>query len=941
MTHPPPYTQPPRVVRFDIAVAAASYRTLIEGLRATSTPSRHTTSSRTPRSSIRAAIELDLDSKEFAVRTLGRHRLPQQLRVTPGSRSHSNITSYLAAHIPPETTDELSKAFAEIILHTNVLPTNALTLFRSEISFEDPTPAPPHISPSPTEKIVVIDAPLNLLALDLDDSPTLTVPSSDKTLLQSSTELLRTTARLLTAPHTQVQGNSVRISAELYLPKSLQENTDIFLHWGSYLQPALPWRDELASIINNNESHPSNKPDVVTINHTLSMPTRGEYGICAYVQTRGSTTPIWLGRPWFDDARIIIDQDDKVHTEILNQTFLTAQQDARTSLRAADNHAAQLAAECHRIAHTAPHLSLGKIISEVCDRTKLEQICSTASQHLCAEDAAILNQMLANYGIGEIVFATPEGPHAGAGGLAQVMSGLPPELVRAGIPVTIISPLYAHENGNRHHSAHHALQHGIKLGSAIVKPHLIGTVCVPLGPTYHSGSSHWRRHPALIPLNVYCAQNGALRLFLLANAALFDRLYQPVYHDEQLRRATVLSRGVLETIATPHFGIRPSTIISNDWTTACIPPLLALDPTYQQNPVLQSCTTLHMIHNGGADYHGRLPIHSDREDLWPLLGLAPDHFFGFQDPHNHELLNLTMAATRHAKGILTVSPHYAAQLTRSGEGDGLEINLAQKGKNVFGISNGINRGEIDIFLAHLAEKQGFSLDSGEHLLAAKAAVRSSLQHQFGLNPRGDVRLISMVGRMVEQKGVSLLSGFVTGTAHSTLEDILIRHPDVQILIAGPTTDGDQDATHLREALAHLCYRYPGRIAAQLEYLPHTRALEIIFGSSFFLMPSRFEPGGITQLEALAAGTLVIGRSASGIAATIDNFDPHTGTGTGFLCHDYTPTAFANTIHWALESTRSLETLRPLIAHARAAQHDWSSRVPHYRSVLQRALDRTH
>ena len=297
-----------------------------------------------------------------------------------------------------------------------------------------------------------------------------------------------------------------------------------------------------------------------------------------------------------------------------------------------------------------------------------------------------------------------------------------------------------------------------------------------------------------------------------------------------------------------------------------------------------------------------------------------------------------MAAAQHATGgILTVSQPYAQQICAPGGGDGVDYVLQHRRGSVFGISNGINRVEIDRYLSSLRSDSKYDLSTTAGLLKAKADARCSLQETYGLQVSPQARLVSFVGRMAEQKGLTLLSAPLGAPGISALEDILVRHSDVQLLFAGPLTEGDRSAHDLRQCLWHLASKYPGRVAVHFDYVPHSKALEIIFASAFFLMPSRFEPGGITQLEALAAGTLVIGRNVGGISATIENYDSRSMSGNGFLFNDFTPGAFAATADWALSSARDTAVYEMLVSNARSARHAWADRVPAYQAMLQRII----
>lgn len=916
------------VLRFEIAVNGAAYRSLVAGLRE---PAQDTHSPRPFKSIVKAAIDLDLSSQSYSVSQLGRHKLPRSLSIKPGSKTHNNISGVLASSLRECGDDDIANLIYEIIAAAPDISGEMLKVFRTDIEFN--TGVTPTEAPRNVRTVAGLSTIAPTVLLDVDDAPTLIVPERPESLIDDAVQALKTRSRIISPPTAHISSNTVTVNAIIGIPQTNGIEVDLFMHWGSYEELAPAWQDEHIS------SSVSNMPSRVSVEHRVHVPRHGHYGATFFVRARGSNESIWLGHISSDDLRFHITSDDsEVTTE--RDTMLREMRDISTEMLALSlSNPHTLAQQVETITTNAPHIGLGATLYEVAQRETDPNYLSRVAEVIqqSARDTN-LESMFLNYGVGEIVFATPEGPHAAAGGLAQVISGLPPELCKAGIPVTVISPLYTYENGNKHSSARHILEHGVQLGSEKVKPTYVGAINVNVGPTYHVGTTFHRRAPSSLPIKVYLAQSGSLRLFLLSNSSVFDRLYQPVYADEQLRRAIVLSRATLETIATSHFGIRPSALISNDWMTACIPAFAALDGSYQQCEWLKSCKTIHMIHNGGADYHGRLPVNMNHEDLWPMLNLSPEHYFGFKDPHNGNLINFTMAAAQHVSGaLLTVSQPYARQISTLGGGDGVDYVLQHKRGSVFGISNGISRDQVDRYLSSITGENPETLSSLPALLTAKAVTKRKLQAQYHLEQRADARIISFVGRMAEQKGLVLLSGGVEHAHHSALEDILIRHDDVQLIIAGPTTNGDRASDEFRNTVLYLAWKYRGRVAAHFDYIAHSKALEIIFGSTFFLMPSRFEPGGITQLEALATGTLVIGRNVGGISATIDNYNQEAHSGNGFLFNDFTPTAFANTAHWALGAAHDNRTYEMLVANARNARHTWSDRVPAYRAMLQRVM----
>jgi len=770
------------------------------------------------------------------------------------------------------------------------------------------------------------------ILLELDDTPTLIVPERQERGIAEAVERLRTSLRVLSPPNAHVVDNFVEVTTTLSLHPSATSEIDIWIHWGSYEDLAPSWQDEqLTSVVGSEETFE------IPLYFRAHIPVHGWYGATFFAQVRGSSERIWISGLGDHDARFHIKTDNSTLIDAQEARFVASHHASQRLVSEALRDSTLSPETLREVENTAPHASIASLVERHLSPTADENdaLSTLLTQSTAAGCDKLAQILTSSYGIGEVVFATPEGPHAAAGGLAQVMSGLPPELSRAGIPVSIIAPLYRHHNGNKHPSAEETLQSGVKLEGRLVKPHYVGSITVDLGPTLAAGTAHARRSPSSLPIKIYLAQNGRTRLFLLANNSAFDRLYQPVYADEQLRRAIILSRAVLETISTSHLGIRPSVIISNDWLTACVPSFFALDSRYRRVPWLHECKTVHMIHNGGADYHGRLPCHINDEDLWPLLNLAPEHYFGFRDPRRGELINLTMAAVRHATGgVITVSQPYAQELLSPLGGDGLEEVLKARASQLYGVSNGINREQLTSHLSATLGVEPEKIHQIDSLLQAKKDALARVQSRYRLTVDPKATLVSFVGRLAEQKGLSLLSGIAAPSWHSTLEELLLRHESTQLIVAGPPTAGDEASDSLRATLHHLQRHYPGRVAVSFEYVPHPTALEIMLASSLFLMPSRFEPGGITQLEALAMGTLVVGRNVGGISATIENYRERSQTGNGFLCDEYSPTAFANTADWALKTIQSEEIHRGLINRAISAKHSWSDRAPLFLAVLQ-------
>jgi starch synthase len=914
-------------LQFEVVVDGAEYHTLMTQFSGKRVPKR------TPKKPLTAQIELQLTNNSYSLISIGRHRLPQTISVEPGNATHASLSRLLAnsaqTHVVTEIRSLLEQIVEKIIEKDQTDQNIPVKIFKRDLKLR---------RRRDEEKKTVVTVALSphahtTISLDHDDAPTLEVKTpydADTFILHQ--EILRAGTKIAKRPWVTIQSNYITLHGAVEVPYIQDVKAELCMLWGEYDSLSSSWKHEQLALID------LSSPQSFLLHHELHVPTKGVYGITLYIQLEGSHEPLWLGAPRTDDVTFSIHHDDVTQSSAHWKHQSDQAKQIKSLLLAQLESDRTVDSTWTSIAERADTITMGAVLDAVCSayQATTHQALPQILQKLTSQNPA-LTKYLDSFGIGEVVFASPEGPHASAGGLAQVISGLVPELSQAGLHVTVIAPLYAHENGSRHRSARGVLDEGIRIGNEVHKPRYIGSIDVQLGPTYAMGTNHHRRHATTIPLKVYEIRAQSLRMLLLGNSAIFDKLYQPVYADEQLRRTVVFSRAVLEAISQEHFGIRPSLIISNDWMTAPIAAFAALDGRYQSVPWIRDAKTVHMIHNGGTDYHGRLPTHAFNEDLWPMLNLAPEHFFGFRDLHNNALLNLTLTAARHVTGgVITVSKPYAHALV-SHDGGGLETVLHARQNDVYGISNGINRAEIDTFLAAISKVSPDELDDMPHLMKAKAEARLKMQQQYGLAQHKEAVILSCVGRMAEQKGLCLMYGPAGHHGRSMLEEMLIRWPHLQLIFAGPVTRGDTTSEQLAACVGGLCARYPGRVAAHFDYIPHTEAIKIMFASQFLLMPSRFEPGGITQLEALAAGTLVIGRNVGGIHATVKNWNQQTMTGTGFLCDDFCSWGFADTAHWAVEVCQDPKNYHALMASARAAKHSWSDRVDTYKAVFQQII----
>ena len=240
--------------------------------------------------------------------------------------------------------------------------------------------------------------------------------------------------------------------------------------------------------------------------------------------------------------------------------------------------------------------------------------------------------------------------------------------------------------------------------------------------------------------------------------------------------------------------------------------------------------------------------------------------------------------------------------------EGLEGILNARSHDLSGIINGIDK---KVFNPHADKLLPATYDRGH--LKGKAVCKAALQERMGLEQRPDVPLVAMVTRMTEQKGFDLVA--------CILDDIM-QHEDIQFMLLG---SGDERFENFMRAAE---YRYKGRLCAYIGYSEELSHL-VYAASDFFLMPSRFEPCGLSQMIAMRYGSLPIVRETGGLRDTVTPYNRFTGEGNGFSFANYDAWELRDAIRLALSCWNDKDVMRGLIDHAMKADFGFEISAQEY------------
>ena len=464
-------------------------------------------------------------------------------------------------------------------------------------------------------------------------------------------------------------------------------------------------------------------------------------------------------------------------------------------------------------------------------------------------------------------------PLARTGGLGEAVAGLAAAQARD-VATTVVVPLYR------------AIRHA-------------GVELTPLGPEFALRVGPREETGRLWEV---VGHSGGPRVVLVEHAGFFDR--PGIYGDgngdgdycDTSRRFAFLTLAALR--ALPALAPHPLVLHAHDWHTALatvfLRTALSTDPRYA------AIATVLTVHNAG--FQGHFPFESLRE-----VGL-PGDLYDWRRLEWYGRVNWLKGGLAFTDMATTVSPTHADELRTETGGFGLHDSFAGLGDRFLGILNGIADGLWDP-----ARNGNPEAAYSVHDLSGKARSKAALQRAYGLLTRPDVPVVAMSARLVAQKGFDLV-----------LASQLIRTTDAQFVFLGT---GEARYQH---ALADLARAAPCRVATDFEYSDR-REHRLLAGADILLMPSLYEPCGLTQMRAQRYGALPVARRVGGLADTITDEE------TGFLFDAYTPEALDGALARALALYGRRDAWHAHVRLAMTGEFSWTRSAERYREVYDRGL----
>ncbi len=464
-------------------------------------------------------------------------------------------------------------------------------------------------------------------------------------------------------------------------------------------------------------------------------------------------------------------------------------------------------------------------------------------------------------------------PFVKTGGLADVVGALAPVLAKQGHDVRVILPMYTAIPQKWQSQMEYLLDFEVQLG--------------------------WRRQSC----GVQVLKKDGVTYYFLDNKYYFGRPYIYGLGGDEYERYGFFCRACLNVL--PLIDFAPDVLHAHDWQSGMIPALLKIQ--YAHLPFYANIRTMYTIHN--LQYQGIFGI----KEVQDVLGLG-DGLWSSDKLECYGCANFMKAALVYADIVTTVSPSYAEEITTAYYGERLDGLIRARHDSVFGVLNGIDVEEYNPETDPMIYKN-YTIKNVE----AKVENKVKLQEALGLEVNPDVPLIAMIGRLSNQKGLDLVD--------CVLGDIM--QENVQLVVLGM---GEARYTNL---FSWAEQQYRGRMAARFA-MDHELAHRLYASADFFLMPSLFEPCGLSQLMSLRYGTIPIVRETGGLRDTVLSYNEYTQEGNGFSFLNYNAHDMLNVIRRALSYYRDhKDVIKLLQTRGMGGDYSWTHSAKEYVKLYNR------
>ena len=479
----------------------------------------------------------------------------------------------------------------------------------------------------------------------------------------------------------------------------------------------------------------------------------------------------------------------------------------------------------------------------------------------------------------KILFVSSEAvPYIKTGGLADVVGSLPKYFDRNEYDVRVMLPKYA-------------------CMDAAFLPNL-RFVC------HFYVNLNWRKQYVGILESEY----RGIHYYFVDNEFYFagSSPYNNIYED--VEKFAYFSKAVLASL--PYIDYAPDVIHCHDWQTGLVP--VYLHTAFGDDNFYAGIKTVFSIHN--LKFQGRWRIH----EVIDITGL-PEQIFNDKELESYGEANYLKGGVVYADAVTTVSPSYANEITTQEGGEGLHGLMNARRNVLYGILNGIDYDEFNPQTDPYIE----SNFSSKSVLSGKKANKAALQKELGLSVRESAFVIGIVSRLTEQKGFDLVSYIM---------DDLVSQLDVQIVILGTGESKFENVFH------HFHSQYPDKVSAYIGY-SEEKAHKIYASADAFLMPSLFEPCGLSQMMSMRYGTIPIVRETGGLKDTVQAYNEYENTGTGFSFCNFNADDMKYVVEYAYHVFRDeRKAWEDMMQRAMAQDFSWNKSAGEYEKLYDSLCD---